>query len=83
MCTSKGMQLEPTLTCPACGHQATETMPSGACRCFYDCGGRGARSKPGRLLRIRFLWERAVPAGPRDRQGRVLLSARRVPEALA
>jgi len=35
-----------TLTCPMCGHQATETMPRGACQYFYDCKGCGAVLKP-------------------------------------
>jgi hypothetical protein len=40
------IQLESTLTCPHCGHQATETMPTDAYQFFYDCGGCGARLKP-------------------------------------
>jgi hypothetical protein len=32
-----------TLTCPECGHQATETMPTDACQFFYDCKGYGER----------------------------------------
>jgi len=40
------MQLESTLTCPNCGHQVTETMPTDACQFFYDCGGCGSRLKP-------------------------------------
>ncbi|HEX4199078.1 MAG TPA: GDCCVxC domain-containing (seleno)protein [Caulobacteraceae bacterium] len=35
-----------TLTCPHCGHQATETMPTDACQYFYDCQGCGAVLKP-------------------------------------
>ena len=31
------VQLQSTLTCPACGHQATETMPTTACQFFYEC----------------------------------------------
>jgi hypothetical protein len=40
------MQLESTLTCPACQHQAVETMPTDACQFFYDCKGCGTRLKP-------------------------------------
>src|SRR3954464_4813717 len=40
------MQLKSTLTCPACQHQAVETMPTDACRFFYDCKGCGTRLKP-------------------------------------
>jgi hypothetical protein len=41
------MRLESTLTCPACGHQAS--MPTDACQFFYDCWacGRRLRPKPG------------------------------------
>ncbi|MBN8739129.1 MAG: hypothetical protein BGP24_09830 [Lysobacterales bacterium 69-70] len=31
------LQLHSTLTCPHCGHQATETMPTMACQFFYEC----------------------------------------------
>jgi len=35
-----------TLTCPECGHQATETMPTDACQFFYDCKDCAAVLKP-------------------------------------
>ena len=35
-----------TLTCPHCGHQVTETMPTDACQYFYDCLGCGVVLKP-------------------------------------
>jgi hypothetical protein len=34
------MQTESTVTCPKCGHQATEQMPTDACQFFYGCGER-------------------------------------------
>jgi hypothetical protein len=40
------VQLESTLTCPHCGHQASEIMPQDACQFFYDCKGCGERLKP-------------------------------------
>ena len=40
------MQLQSTLTCPKCGHQATEIMPTDVCQFFYDCKGCGARLRP-------------------------------------
>src|SRR5881227_4018245 len=40
------MQLQCTLTCPKCSHQAVETMPTDACQFFYNCKGCGARLKP-------------------------------------
>jgi len=34
------------LTCPECGHQAIETMPTDACIYFYECRGCGVTLKP-------------------------------------
>jgi hypothetical protein len=34
------------LTCPHCGHVATEIMPTDACQFFYDCKGCGRLLKP-------------------------------------
>ena len=34
------------ITCPQCGHRATERMPTDACLFFYDCAGCGTRLKP-------------------------------------
>nr|WP_304412650.1 GDCCVxC domain-containing (seleno)protein [Microbulbifer sp. HZ11] len=31
------MQLQSQITCPHCGHQKTETMPTDACQWFYEC----------------------------------------------
>jgi hypothetical protein len=39
-------QLQSTITCPRCNHQASETMPTEACQFFYDCKGCGVRLKP-------------------------------------
>lgn len=38
--------LQSTITCPACGHQETETMPTDACQFYYDCKGCGALLRP-------------------------------------
>ena len=38
--------LESTLTCPQCGHQKTETMPTDACQYFYECEACGTLLKP-------------------------------------
>jgi hypothetical protein len=40
------MIAESTITCPKCGHQATEEMPRDACQFFYVCKGCGERLKP-------------------------------------
>jgi len=39
-------QLTSTLTCPACGHRASETMPTDACAYFYECSNCHALLKP-------------------------------------
>jgi len=40
------IELRSTITCPECGHAATETMPTDACQYIYDCRRCGARMKP-------------------------------------
>ena len=40
------MRLESTITCPKCGFQATETMPTDACQYLYDCKGCGEVIRP-------------------------------------
>jgi hypothetical protein len=43
------LKLQSTLTCPECGHEATETMPTNACQWYYECVGCKVllRPKPG------------------------------------
>ena len=38
--------MESILSCPDCGHQARETMPTDACQRFYRCVGCGTLLKP-------------------------------------
>jgi len=38
--------LESRITCPKCGHQSNETMPTNACVFFYDCPACQVRLKP-------------------------------------
>ncbi|MGI8931950.1 MAG: GDCCVxC domain-containing (seleno)protein [Sphingomicrobium sp.] len=38
--------LQSAITCPLCGVQKTETMPTNACQYFYDCTGCGAVLRP-------------------------------------
>ena len=33
----KAITLQSTITCPTCGHQKEETMPTNACQFFYEC----------------------------------------------
>ena len=38
--------LESTLTCPHCGYQKTEIMPTNACQWYYVCQGCHALLRP-------------------------------------
>jgi hypothetical protein len=38
--------LQSTLTCPECGYQQKEIMPTDACQYFYDCKKCAALLKP-------------------------------------
>lgn len=47
-CSTKqpAVTLESVLTCPNCGRQSLETMPTYACVYFHDCPACGTRLKP-------------------------------------
>ncbi|MEQ8878426.1 MAG: GDCCVxC domain-containing (seleno)protein [Cyclobacteriaceae bacterium] len=38
--------LKSTITCPNCGHQKEETMPTDACQYFYECENCNIVLKP-------------------------------------
>jgi hypothetical protein len=40
------VELQSTITCPACGHHSTETMPTDACQYLYACKQCGLQMKP-------------------------------------
>lgn len=40
------IELVSELTCPHCGHRASETMPTNSCQYFYECQGCGELLKP-------------------------------------
>ena len=40
--------LPSTITCPTCGHQSAETMPTDACQYIYECKQCGLQMKPKR-----------------------------------
>ncbi|MEQ8286006.1 GDCCVxC domain-containing (seleno)protein [Thalassospira sp.] len=42
----QNIELVSVLTCPECGHQVRETMPTDACQYFYDCKGCGVVLRP-------------------------------------
>jgi DNA-directed RNA polymerase subunit RPC12/RpoP len=77
------VQLQSEITCPKCGHKATETMPTDACQFFYNCAGCGERLKPlgGRLLRVLLIRHGAVSA---NAGGRLMLRRKdyRMPRGL-
>lgn len=39
-------ELQSTLTCPECGGESIETMPTDACQYFYDCKLCGVVLRP-------------------------------------
>lgn len=48
-CAPQSVQRQSTITCPSCGRQRTETMPTDSCLFFYECVGCKTmlRPKPG------------------------------------
>ena len=40
------VELHSTITCPDCGHRATEAMPTDACQYLYTCKQCGRQMKP-------------------------------------
>ena len=40
------VELYSTITCPSCGGQEKEKMPTDACLFFFDCPSCGERLKP-------------------------------------
>jgi len=61
---TKAIILESTLTCPSCGHEATETMPTDACQWFYECKGCGALLRPKAGDCCVFCFYGSVPCPP-------------------
>lgn len=69
--------LRSTLTCPECGTQRTETMPTDACQYFYDCTVCGAVLRPKRGDCCVFCSYGDVPCPPIQRAGREACGAPR------
>ncbi|AOE48788.1 hypothetical protein KS2013_56 [Kangiella sediminilitoris] len=42
----KKVILESVITCPECGHQKEEVMPTDYCQFFYDCEACGTVLRP-------------------------------------
>ena len=66
------MQLQSILACPACGHRTMETVPTDACRFFYDCVGCGTRLKPKSGDCCVFCSYGSVPCPPVQENGKVV-----------
>ncbi|WP_441000496.1 GDCCVxC domain-containing (seleno)protein [Fodinibius sp. SL11] len=44
--TDRKIKLQSTITCPNCGHESTETMPTDSCQYFWECSNCGEILKP-------------------------------------
>ena len=53
-----------TITCPHCGHQETEIMPTEVCQFFYDCKGCGLLLRPRKGACCVFCSFGSVPCPP-------------------
>lgn len=42
----KDIKLKSNITCPHCGHQKVETMPTNSCQYFYECESCHTTLKP-------------------------------------
>src|SRR5450759_2912749 len=72
-----GMIADSTITCPKCGHKATERMPTDACQFFYDCKGCGGRLKPLPGDCCVFCSYGSVPCPPIQRESPRVIRSRR------
>lgn len=63
-------KLQSTITCPECGHQATETMPTDACQYLYACKRCGLQMKPKKGDCCVFCTYGDVPCPPIQEEGR-------------
>lgn len=62
--------LESLITCPACGVQALERMPTDACQYFYDCPACKAVLKPNEGDCCVFCSFGSVPCPPIQQHGK-------------
>ena len=46
MADEANLELQSVITCPDCGHRATEMMLTDACQWFYECKGCGVVLRP-------------------------------------
>jgi rubredoxin len=62
-------ELQSTITCPACGHTAIETMPTRACQCRYECKACGLEMRPKKGDCCVFCSYGSVPCPPIQEAG--------------
>jgi len=62
--------LESVITCPACGAQASEVMPTNACQYFYDCPSCGEVLRPNKGDCCVFCSFGSVPCPPVQLHGK-------------
>lgn len=60
------IELRSTITCPSCGHQHTETMPTDFCQFFYDCRRCGELLRPNQGDCCVFCSFGTVPCPPKQ-----------------
>ena len=46
MAIKQNILLKSTITCPVCGHEETEIMPTDACQWIYECKSCASLLKP-------------------------------------
>ncbi len=64
------VELESTLTCPACGQRTTQTMPEDACLYFFECPGCRRLLKPKAGDCCVFCSYGTIPCPPVQRHGK-------------
>ncbi len=64
------IQLLSTVTCPECGHEKAETMPTDACLLFYECEGCKTLLRPKHGDCCVFCSYGTVPCPPVQAEGR-------------
>ena len=62
MARNRPVTLKSTITCPKCGAEHRETMPTDACQFFYECAGCGEDFTSHRLFDAHVLTRRASPS---------------------
>ncbi|HEX72271.1 MAG TPA: hypothetical protein ENN65_03040 [Candidatus Hydrogenedentes bacterium] len=63
------MKLQSVITCPKCGFEKEETMPTDACTFFYECTNCGTRLRPKEGDCCVFCSYGSVPCPPIQVQG--------------